>query len=77
MMWSEGIVAFRRNIDVWNETGFDVFRGFWVTWGDRVKVVRARNRAYLGLIWSSSDVPGRSEIVVEVIQHLVGRKVAD
>ena len=49
-MWSEGIVEFRRNIDVWDETGLDGFGGFRVTGGDRVKVGRARKRAYLGLI---------------------------
>ena len=34
-------------------------------------MVRTRYRAYLGLIWSESDVPGRFETVVAVILVVV------
>jgi len=70
-MWCEGIVEIRRNIDAWEETGRGGFGGFGAPGGDQVKVVRARYRAYLGLIWSESDVPGRSETVVAVISVVV------
>ena len=36
-------------------------------------MVHARYRAYLGLIWSESDVPGRFETVVTVILVVVKR----
>ena len=73
-MWCEGIVEIRRNIDAWEETGRGGFGGFSAPGGDQVKVVCARYRAYFGLVWSSSDVPGLSEIGIEVISEVVTRK---
>ena len=62
---------------MWDETGLDGFGGYSATGGDQVKVVRARCRAYLGLIWSESDVPGRFGTVVAVILVVVKRNGGD
>ena len=50
MMWCEGIVEIGRNRDVWEEMGCGGFGGFDATRGYQVKLVHARNRAYLGLV---------------------------
>lgn len=73
-MGCEGIVEIRRNIDAWEETGRGGFWGFGAPGGDQVKVVCARYRAYFGLVWSPSDDPGCSEIVITVILVLMKRK---